>query len=114
MHTPVELIGLTDANYNTIAASQTAQVLSLRQGETSGKVGDYLAGLLIVPTTTAAAAVTITDGSNSATTIFAGATVTALLTLIPFFVPICARSKSGAWKVTTLANVSVLAVGKFS
>jgi hypothetical protein len=95
--------------YETVAASATDQVLG-----GSGRQGDYLDGLLVVPATTAAGAVSIKDGSGSAITVFTGATVTALTTLIPFWIPIGANSAAGAWKVTTVANVSVVAVGRFT
>ncbi len=110
---------ITDANpmpvaiavgeYETVAASQTDQVMGA-----SGAIGDYFSGLLIVPATTAAGAVSIKDGGGSAITVFAGAGVTALSTLIPFFVPLGILSTAGAWKVTTGANVSAIAVGNFS
>ncbi len=38
----------------------------------------------------------------------------ALTTLIPFTVAWGARSTSGAWKITTNANVSVVAFGSFT
>jgi hypothetical protein len=98
-----------DTNYETVAASQTDQVLGA-----SGQIGDFLAGLLVVPATTAAGAVSIKDGGGSSVTVFTGATVTALTTLIPFYIPIGAKSTAGAWKVTTVANVSVIAFGTFS
>ena len=82
--------------YETVAASQADQVLG-----SSGAKADYLAGVLIVPATTAAGAVSIKDGSGSSITIFAGGATTALTTLIPFFVPLGAGSASGPWKVTT-------------
>lgn len=93
--------------YETVAASQTAQVL----GATGG-TGDYLAGLLIVPATTSPGAVSVLDNATSIT-VFAGG-ASSVSTLIPFFVPIGAKSVSGAWKVTTGANVSVVAVGDFA
>lgn len=95
--------------YETVAASATDQAL----GPTGAK-GDYLDGLLIVPATTAAGAVSVKDGSGSSITLFPGGAVTALTTLIPFFVPIGAKATSGAWSVTTGANVSVLATGIFT
>ena len=98
-----------ETNYETVAASQTDQVLG-----TLGQVGDLLAGLLVVPATTAAGAVSIKDGSGSSITVFTGATVTALTTLIPFYIPIGAKSTGGAWKVTTGSNVSVIATGTFT
>jgi hypothetical protein len=96
-------------NYETVAASQTNQAIGA-----PGAAGDYLVGLLIVPATTAAGAVTIKDGSGSAISVFAGGGTIPLTTLIPFFVPLGMRSSTGAWAVTTGANVSVIAVGKFT
>jgi len=93
-------------NYETVAASQSAQALGA-----TGAAGDFLLGLLVVPATTAPGAVTITDGSLSAVTVFAGGTLAAVT---PFFVPINANSTSGAWKVTTGSNVSVFATGIFT
>jgi hypothetical protein len=95
-------------NYETVAASQTDQIMGA-----SGAAGNYLAGVLIVPGTTAAGAVSIKDGAGSAITIFAGGGTTALTTLIPFFVPLgiyCATS----WKITTGTNVTAIGIGKFT
>lgn len=94
-------------DYETVAASQSDQVMGA-----TGAAGDYLAGLLIVPATTAAASVSIKDGGGSAITIFTGGGT--LSDLKPFFVPIGATSAAGAWKVTTGANVSAIAFGKFT
>lgn len=96
-------------DYETVAASQTDQALGA-----TGAAGDFLAGLLIVPATTAAGAVSIKDGSGSSITVFAGGGTTPLVTLVPFFVPLGIKSGSGAWKITTGANVSVIGVGNFS
>ena|SRR5688572_4638621 len=98
-----------NARYETVAASQSNQTLGV-----SGAKGDYFAGVLIVPATAAAGAVSIADGGGSAITIFAGGATTALPTLAPFFVPICAQSQVGAWTITTGTNVSCIAVGTFS
>lgn len=98
-----------DDKYETIAASQTDQVLG-----GSGQAGDFLAGVLIVPGTTAAGAVSIKDGSGSGISLFAGGGTTALSSLIPFYVPIGAKSTAGAWKVTTGANVTAIAFGTFT
>lgn len=103
---------LTDAligDYETVAASQTDQVLGA-----TGATGDFLSGVLIVPATTAAGAVSIKDGSGSAITVFAGGATTPLAALVPFFVPLGIKSSSGAWRVTTGANVSVVGVGNFT
>ena len=106
---PVNIQDLGAGDYETVAASQTDQALGA-----TGATGDYLAGLLIVPATTAAGAVSIKDGGGSSITVFAGGGTTALTTLIPFFVPLGIKSAAGAWKVTTGANVSVIGVGNFT
>lgn len=97
------------STYNTIAASQTAQALT---GGSGGATGDYLSQCTIVPATTAPGVVTIYDNSTSIYA-YPGGGTTALTTLVPFTIPVGAVSVSGAWKVTTGANVSVVCVGKF-
>jgi len=98
-----ELIG----EYETVAASQTAQVLG-----GTGATGDYLAGVLIVPATTSPGNVIILDNATSIT-IFAGGALS-VVDLKSFFVPLRMTSVSGAWKITTGANVSVIGIGNFS
>lgn len=97
-----------DGRYEPVAASQTDQVIGA-----SGAAGDYLHSLLIVPATTSPGAVSIKDGSGSAITVFTGG-ASSLSNLVPFMVPLMAVSKDGAWSVTTGANVSCLAVGRFT
>ena len=96
-------------SYETVAASQTDQAMGA-----TGATGDYLNGVLVVPGTTAAGAVSIKDGSGSSITIFSGGGTTALTTLTPFFVRIGANSTSGAWKITTGANVTAIGLGQFT
>lgn len=93
-------------HYETVAAGQTAQALGA-----TGAVGDYLAGLLIVPATTGAGTVAIKDGSNTAINVFVTGT---LADLRPIWIPLGIYSVQGAWQVTTGTNVSVIAVGRFS
>lgn len=94
-------------DYETVAAGQTDQALG-----PVGKAGDLLARLIIVPTTTAAGVVQIKDGSGSAITVFTGGgTLSDLKTHV---IEVGARSTGGAWKITTGANVSVVAVGAFT
>lgn len=95
------------AKYETVAASQTDQVLG-----NAGAVGDFLGCLLVVPATTSPGAVSIKDGSGSAITVFTGG-ASSLSNLVPFIIPVQAKSAAGAWKVTTGADVSVIAVGDF-
>lgn len=90
--------------YETVAASQTAQVLGL-----VGNKGDLLERLIIIPATTSPGLVTILDGSTSIPIMVAGTT-----TIAPIVVELNMYSVSGAWSVTTGTNVSVIAVGKFT
>lgn len=99
---------LTAGDYETVAASQTDQALGA-----TGAAGDYLAGILIVPATTSPGAVSIKDGAGSAITIFTGG-ASSVADLKPFFVPLGMRSATGAWKVTTGANVSAIGAGNFT
>jgi hypothetical protein len=105
--TPV-VIAQVDSLYEAVAASQTAQALG-----TVGALGDILTGLLIIPATTSPGAVSIKDGADAAITVFAGG-ATSVSNLAPIPVPLGITSRTGAWQVTTGANVSVVAVGKFS
>lgn len=104
---PATGLTLSSTAYETVAASQTAQVLGA-----TGATGDYLSGLLVIPATTSPGNVLLLDNAISIT-VFAGG-ASSVLSLIPFFIPIGAKSVSGAWKVTTGANVSVVGVGQFT
>jgi len=94
-------------DYKAVAASQSDAVLGA-----SGASGDYLQGILVVPATTSPGAVSIKDGSGSAITVFTGG-ATSVTNLVSFFIPLGIVAAT-AWKVTTGANVSVIAVGKFT
>lgn len=94
------------AEYETVAASQTAQVLG-----TTGAIGDFIDHLVVIPATTAPGVVTLLDNAISIP-LWLGGTVGA--DLKPFTIDIRAFSVSGAWKITTGANVSVIAVGNFT
>lgn len=92
--------------YETVAASQTDQVMG-----PTGAAGDILERLVIVVATAATAAVSIKDGGGSAITVFPNSPGGGIGT---YYVPLGARSSAGAWKVTTGAGSSVIAVGKFT
>lgn len=115
MATDIEIRPL---RYNTVAASQTAQVLKKQADTVAGTIAgtgareDILESLLIIPATTSPGAVAILDGTTSINVFPGGAG--SVLTLIPFLVPIGARSINGPWSVTTGANVSVVASGRFT
>lgn len=96
----------TRVKYELIAASQTAQALGA-----TGKAGDILERLIIVPETTGAGTVAIKDGSDTAINVLVSGT---LADLSPIVINIGAKSTAGAWQVTTGANVHVIAVGSFS
>jgi hypothetical protein len=99
------------AQYKTVAASQTTALLGA-----TGAQFDYLAGVLIVPSSTSPGNVLIRDGNGSDITIFAGG-ATSVGDLHPFMVPLgiyALASTTAGWRITTGANVSVVAVGNFT
>ena len=93
--------------YETVAASQTAQVLG-----STGAIGDQLTRVIIVPASVSPGNVLVLDNATSIT-LFAGGT-NSLTELKPVVVEVGMLSVSGAWKITTGANVSVIAVGNFT
>jgi hypothetical protein len=93
--------------YETVAASQTGQVLG-----PTGATGDYIVGILVIPATTSPGNVILIDNATSIT-VFAGG-ADSVLTLHPFFIPLGMSSASGAWSMTTGANVSCIAIGRFT
>lgn len=97
----------TALNYETVAASQTAQVLG-----TVGAIGDVIQRVIIIPATVNAGTVALLDNATSIT-LFAGGT-NSVNELRPMVVELGLKSVSGAWKITTGAEVSVVAVGDFN
>jgi predicted ATP-grasp superfamily ATP-dependent carboligase len=89
--------------YETVAASQTAQVLG-----NTGATGDYLHRLTVSVTTSATSTVTLLDGATSYII------VPPVTPVGVYSIEINAKSVSGAWKITTGAGSSVLAVGVFA
>lgn len=94
------------SDYEWVAASQTNQKL----GPDNSTSGDVLEQLIIVPTTTAAGDVWLSDGNGLSQKIFNTGT---LSDLRPIPIHLGARSVSGDWTVTTGANVKVLGIGRF-
>ena len=92
-------------SYETVAASQTGQVLGA-----SGAAGDLLARLVLVVTTAATAAVSILDGATSIQ-VFPNSPGGGIGT---YTIPLDLVSVNGAWSITTGAGVAVIAVGRFS
>lgn len=93
--------------YETVAASQTAQVIGA-----TGATSDYISHILVIPATTSPGNVLLLDNATSIT-VFAGG-ASSVSNLVPFVIPLGMKSVSGAWKITTGANVSCIAVGDFT
>lgn len=100
-------VAMAQDEYESVAASQTDVALGA-----TGAAGDYIAALVIQPAGTAPGAVTLKDGAS---TVYSWpGTSSYPADLRPLIVPLGIKSKSGAWTVTTGANVSVLAEGDFT
>lgn len=89
--------------YETVAASQTAQVLG-----TAGAAGDYLHRIVVTVTAAATSTVSVIDGSTTILTVPANTAVGT------YSLEINTAAATGPWKVTTGAGATVLAVGLFS
>lgn len=103
----VTIKDISTGEYETVAASQTAQTIGA-----TGAAGDYLSHVIVSPGTTSPGVVTILDNATSIVA-FAGGTAS-ISNLIPFIIPVGLYSVSGAWKITTGANVTCVAVGNFT
>lgn len=103
---PVD-VTLTGTEYETVAASQTAQTIGA-----TGATGDRIEGILVIPASTSPGVVTLLDNATSIN-VFAGG-ASSVSNLVPFFIPLGIKSVSGAWKITTGASVSCIAVGDFT
>lgn len=89
--------------YETVAASQTAQVLG-----GTGAAGDYVHRLVVTVGTALTGTVTLIDGSTSIPI------VPASVTIGVYSIEMNVRAVTGPWKVTTGAGATVVAVGIFS
>ncbi len=98
---------ISAGEYETVAASQTAQILGA-----TGAAGDYISGILVIPVTTSPGNVLLLDNATSITVFVGGAT--SVSNLVPFFIPLGMISVSGAFKLTTGSNVSCICVGNFT
>jgi hypothetical protein len=102
---PAAFADVPHTDFDTIPASRNDEPLG-----PIGGAGDVIERLVIVPATTAAGNVSIKDGTTGAISVFATGT---LSDLKPHVIYLGMRSTVGAWKVTTGANVSVIAIGRF-
>ena len=98
---------ISKSEYETVAASQTAQALGA-----TGATGDTIAGILVIPATVSPGVVTLLDLAISIPVFVGGAS--SLTELKPFYIPLGLVSVSGAWKITTGANVSCIGIGNFT
>jgi hypothetical protein len=103
----VSITDISNAEYETVAASQTAQVIGA-----TGATGDYISHITVTPTTLSPGVVTLLDNATSIA-VFAGG-ATSLSNLAPFTIVLGAKSTSGAWKLTTGAGLSCIAFGNFT
>lgn len=94
-------------NYEAVAANATAQVLG-----GAGAVGDRLNTVTIFPANTSPGHVIINDGATAIATFPGGAA--SVSNLVPFIIDVSALCIGANWNVTTGADVSVLANGKFT
>lgn len=100
-------VTLNSGEMIAVAASQTGFVLGISAG-----IGDYVSHVIINPASTSPGNVILIDGAMSYT-LFPGGS-TSVADQAPIVIPVQCCSVFGAWKITTGANVSVLAVGIFS
>lgn len=92
-------------HYETVAASQTDQVLG-----GTGAAGDFLDTLTLVVSTAATAATSIKDGATSIS-VFPNSPGGGVGTYV---LPLKLRSQKGALSVTTGAGVAAIATGSFT
>lgn len=96
----------SEGDYETVAAGQTDQVLG-----GAGAAGDWLARLIITVGTAASAATSIKDGGGSAIPILPNSPGGGIGVYV---VELGMKSAAGAWKVTTGAGATAVAVGDFT
>ena len=97
---------ISSYKYETVAASQTAQVLG-----TTGAIGDRIKKLIVTVTTAATSTVALLDSTTSVSLVAANA---AIGTYTIDFGEQGIVSQIGAWNITTGAGASVIAVGDFT
>lgn len=105
-------------DYKAIAASQTKA--SLGPGSTQANEQDVLEKICIIPATTSPGKVSVYDGAGgSEINLFPGG-ASSVADLKPIWLHLGMRATNAAanasgprWLVTTGANVSVIAIGKF-
>lgn len=99
-------VAMTQAEYEVFSASASSQVFGA-----AGAANDYIAALVIQPTTTAPGAVTLKDGSATVYSWPGSATYPAHLP--PVIVPLGIKAATN-WNITSGVNVGGLASGDFT
>jgi len=102
-------MGVLKTDYETVAASQTDQILG-----PVGAVGNVLARLICTVTTALTAAVSIKDGDGAAIPILPNSPGGGVGVYVVEVDALAKNPTTPGWKVTTGAGVSVLAVGRFT
>lgn len=97
---------ISSYKFETVAASQTAQVLGA-----TGAIGDRLKKIIVTATTAATATVALLDGATSVSLVPANTTI-GVYTID--FGEQGIVSVEGAWKLTTGAGCNLIAVGDFT
>jgi hypothetical protein len=97
---------------NLYIAEPASTSITALSGGGGGATGDYLSHCTVIPTTVSPGVFTITDNATAIYSFPGGAS--SLSNLVPFTIPVGAKSSSGAWKVTTGAGLSIVCVGKFT
>lgn len=100
-------VTLNSGRMIAVAASQTGAALGA-----NGAIGDYVSHVLVKPGSTSPGAVTLIDGSTSYV-LFAGG-ASSVADTKTFEIPVRVCSLTGAWTITTGANVAVIVVGIFT
>jgi len=101
-------MAVTHTDYEAVAAGQSDQILG-----PVGAVGDVLERLIVsVNTLGAGGAVSIKDGSGSAIPITSATTPVGVYTVV--LGARCVNPTTPGWKVTTGANATAVAVGRFT
>lgn len=99
---PAEAFGYVD-----VAAEQEEAGLG-----TAGALGDFISHVVVFPVNLSPGDVTLHDGETSKV-IFTGGT-NALAVTVPFVIDLRHPSKAGGFAISTGADVSVRAVGRFT
>ncbi|MGD9893404.1 MAG: hypothetical protein AB7U18_19150 [Dehalococcoidia bacterium] len=80
-----------------------------------GAVGDFLHRLIILPSDANPGAITLADGGGTARTILpATAALDDLTPIVIEFNAVCSNTTTPGWKVVTLTNAAVWAIGRFT